>query len=61
MEKPGNPQQEWFLVSQSLYTCWRKGGRVERLGQEWGAGRSLHPLTPRISTWGSIGLWMGAG
>lgn len=52
----GNPQHELLLMSQSLHTCWRKEGRVIRPGQEWGAGRSLHPPYPGISTRGSTGL-----
>lgn len=52
----GSPQHELLLMSQSLHTCWRKEGRVIRPGQEWGAGRSLHPPYPGISTRGSTGL-----
>lgn len=52
----GSPQHELLLMSQSLHTCWRKEGRVIQPGQEWGAGRSLHPPYPCISTRGSTGL-----
>ena len=43
---PSSPQQERSPVSQSPYTCWRKGGRVIQARQEWSWGRGSRPSSP---------------